>query len=92
MTYASTRVERAGRGHYKMTGDLTIRGVTHEVVLDVEEVGPTKDKQHLRFRAKGSIDRTEWGLKWSAPLEAGGVLVSEKVDIEIQIEAVTATA
>jgi polyisoprenoid-binding protein YceI len=88
MTYKSTRIERAGAGRYKMTGDLTIRGVTHEVVLDVEEVGSAKGQgnQRVLFRAKGSINRADWGLKFQ--LEAGGVLVSEKVDVDIEIAAV----
>jgi polyisoprenoid-binding protein YceI len=91
MTYRSKRIERAGSGHYKMTGDLTIRGVTHDVVLDVEErKGP--GGQPVRFHAKGSMNRSDWGLTWQAALEAGGVLVSEKVDIDIEIQAVRTSA
>lgn len=90
MTFVSKRVEKSGDG-LKVTGDLTIRGTTHEVVLDVEETGRGKDpwgQDRVGFAAKTTIDRTRWGLTWNAALEAGGVLVSEKVEILVEVQAV----
>jgi polyisoprenoid-binding protein YceI len=91
ITFKSRRVEVAGPKKYKAVGDLTIHGVTREVALDVEELGTGKDpwgNQRVLFNAKASIDRTDFGLKWNQVLEAGGVLVGERVDIEIDVEAV----
>lgn len=90
MTFASKRVDKSG-GDLRLIGDLTIRGETHEVALEVEETGRGKDpwgQDRVGFAAKTTIDRTKWGLKWNAALEAGGVLVSEKVDITIEIQAI----
>jgi polyisoprenoid-binding protein YceI len=91
ITFKSTKVESAGPKHYKVTGDLTIRDATHPVVLDVEELGSGKDPwggTRLAFSAKASIDRREFGLKWNQALETGGVLVGEKVDIELDVQVV----
>ncbi len=91
MTFVSTHVEKAADDRYRMDGDLTIRGVTRPVTLDVEMLGRAKDpwgKERAVFSARTSVDRTEFGLRWNQPLEGGGVLVSNKVDIEIEIEAV----
>lgn len=91
MTFASKRVEVAGEGRFKVTGDLTIRDATHELTLDVEQTGGGKDpwgNQRLGFVAKGSLQRSEFGLKWNQALEAGGVLVSDKVDLEVEVQVV----
>ncbi|MCL2449003.1 MAG: YceI family protein [Polyangiaceae bacterium] len=93
ITFKSRRVESAGAKKYKVTGDLTIHGITHEVPLDVEELGGAKDpwgNQRTIFAAKTAIDRTDFGLKWNQALETGGVLVGERVEIEIEVEAVAA--
>jgi polyisoprenoid-binding protein YceI len=90
MTFKSKSVERAGSG-YKVAGDLTIRDVTRPITLDVEATGGGKDpwgNQRLGFTAKATINRTDWGLKWNQALEAGGVLVSEKVEIEAEVQAI----
>lgn len=89
--FASTRVESAGKESYRVYGKLTIRDVTREVVLDVEHLGKAKDpwgNQRLAFSASTSIDRGDFGLKWNQALEAGGVLVSERVDIQLEAQAV----
>ncbi len=91
ITFKSRKVEPSGARKYKVTGDLGIRGVTHEAVLDVEETGKGKDpwgNQRVAFLAKGSINRQDYGLKWNQALEAGGVLVGEKVEIEIDVQAI----
>jgi polyisoprenoid-binding protein YceI len=91
MVFKSKRIEPSGKGHYKVTGDLTMRDVTRELALDVEETGRGKDpwgNERLGFSAKGSLSRVQWGLKWNQALEAGGVLVSDKVDIEVEAQVV----
>jgi polyisoprenoid-binding protein YceI len=91
MVFKSKRVEAAGQGRYKVVGDLTIRDQTHEVTLDVEETGRGKDpwgNERIGFSAKGSLSREQWGLRWNQALEAGGVLVSDKVDIEVEAQVI----
>jgi len=91
VTFKSKRIERAGEKKYKLVGDLTIRDTTREVTLDVEQTGGGKDpwgNQRLGFSAKGAINRSDWGLKWNQTLEAGGVLVSDKVDIEVEAQVI----
>jgi polyisoprenoid-binding protein YceI len=91
LAFKSKRVEPSGAGRYKLTGDLTIRDVTREVTLDVEQTGGGKDpwgNERVGFSLKGSIQRSDWGLKWNQALEAGGVLVSDKVEIEAEVQAI----
>jgi len=95
ITFQGTRVENLGGGRLRLTGDLTIRAVTRSVVLDVEYAGQTKDpwgNVRAGFTAKTSVERKDFGLGWNQVLEAGGVLVGERVDIEIEVEAVKQTA
>lgn len=90
ITFKSKKIEKAGAG-LRMTGDLTMRGVTKEVVLDVEgPVAPVKVRDSFRTAASATtrINRKEWGLTWNRALEAGGVTVSDEVDIEIEVEMV----
>jgi polyisoprenoid-binding protein YceI len=92
ITFVSRRVQRASDKKYAVTGDLTIRGISHDVSLDVEELGRGKDpwgNARIAFGAKATIERTDYGLKWNQTLEAGGLLVGEKVEFEIDIQAVT---
>ncbi|HLU34292.1 MAG TPA: YceI family protein [Thermomicrobiales bacterium] len=91
ITFKSTRIEAGkGSGDYKVYGDLTMNGVTKEVVLDAEftgkgvsPMGPTV----YGFSATTTLNRKDFGMNWNAALEAGGVLVSDEVKIEIEIEA-----
>ena len=90
ITFKSKRVEGKG-ADLKVIGDLTIRGVMHEVTLDVEYAGGGKDpwgNERAGFAAKTSLNRKDYGLSWNAALETGGVLVGEKVEIEIDVEAI----
>lgn len=94
ITFKSSHVEKLGDDRLRIAGNLTIRGVTREVVLNAEHAGQTKDPWgNLRagFAAKASIDRKDFGLTWNQLLEAGGVMVGERVDIEIEVEAVKQT-
>ncbi len=95
ITFNSTRVEKLGEERLRVLGDLTIRGATREVVLDVEYAGQTKDpwgNVRAGFTAKTSIDRKDFGLTWNQLLEAGGVMVGDRVEIEIEVEAVKQAA
>lgn len=90
LTFKSKRVEGKG-GDLKVIGDLTIRGTTHEVTLDVEYAGGGKDpwgNERAGFSGKTSINRKDYGLTWNSTLETGGLLVGEKVEIEIDVEAI----
>jgi len=92
LTFESTRIERDG-DDYVVTGNLTIRDVTRAVQLKVESLGRTKDPwggERAGFSASTSINRKDFGLSWNVALETGGVLVGEKIDIGIEIEAVRA--
>lgn len=95
ITYVSKTIERKGDDKLRVVGDLTIRGVTREVPLEVELTGRGKDpwgNERAGFTAKTSIDRKEFGLSWNQVLEAGGVLVGEKIEIEVEVEAVKQVA
>ena len=94
-TFKSKRVEKLADDHLRIHGDLTIRDVTREVVLDTEYGGQGKDpwgNERVAFTAKTSLDRGEFGLRWNQVLETGGVLVGERVDIEIEVQAIQASA
>lgn len=76
---------------YVLTGNLTIKDVTKEVKLEVEFGGTNKDpwgNEKAGFSIKGKINRKDWGLNWNAALETGGVLVSEEVKIEGEVQFV----
>jgi polyisoprenoid-binding protein YceI len=89
ITFRSTRVEPDG-DDLKVTGDLTIRGVTHQVVLDAEFNGQGTNpwgQQVISYSATTKVNRKEFGLNWNAALETGGMLVGDDVKISIEIEA-----
>ena len=91
LTFKSTRVEKLGPDHGRLTGDLTIRGATHAVTLDVEYNGQAKSpwgSTSAGFTARAKVNRKDFGLNWNVALEAGGVLVSDTVNIEIEAEIV----
>lgn len=91
MTFVSKLVTKTSDGAFEVTGDLTIRGVTKELRLAVEQTGSGKDpwgNARLGFAAKGSLSRGDFGLTWNQALEAGGVLVSDKVDIDVEVQVV----
>ncbi|QDE84041.1 YceI family protein [Myxococcus xanthus] len=95
ITFKSTKVEKASGNGLKVTGNLTIRDVTREVVLDAEQLGVGKDpwgNVKAAFEAKTSVDRRDFGLTWNQALETGGVLVGEKIEIAIEVQSVKAQA
>ena len=91
LRFVAKRVQARSGNEVDVVGDLTIKGITREVVLRVEQHGQTKDPWgNLRaaFTAKTSIDRKDFGLTWNQVLETGGVMVGDRVEIEAEIEAV----
>lgn len=89
ITFTSRRVEGQPTRSFKLIGDLTIRGVTREVALDVEYQGGGKDpwgNQRMGFSASGKLDRKEFGLTWNQVLEAGGLTVGDEVKFTIDVE------
>jgi polyisoprenoid-binding protein YceI len=94
LSFKSTRIRRAGDGELGVTGELTIHGVTREVVFDVE--GPTpaaKDpwgNTRIGLSATTKINRKDFGLTWNAALETGGILVGDEVTITLDVQFVKA--
>lgn len=91
ITFQSKRVEVEDANNWRVVGDLTIRDVTREVVLDTEYLGQIQDwegKQRAGFTAETRLSRKEFGLKWNAALESGGVVVGDQVRVTIHIEAI----
>ena len=90
LTFRSKAVEKKG-DKLALLGELTIRGVTQPVTLEIEETGRGKDpwgQQRVAFSGHTKIKRGDFGLKWNQALEAGGVLVGEDVQIDVDVEAV----
>jgi len=90
ITFKSTVVESAGEQRYRVTGDLTIHGVTKPVVLDVMEEGRTKDPwggERIGFSATTRIDRRDFGLTWNQLIESGGLVVGNEIRISLEVEA-----
>ena len=90
-TFHSTKVERRGEDRLLVTGDLTIRGITKPVTLDVTVEGKFKDmqgKERYGFSASTSFSRKEFGLEWNVALESGGWLVSDKITIAIDAQVI----
>ena len=96
ITFRSTRVEPgADEGTFRVIGDLTIRGTTREVVLNVESQGHVRDPwggERVGFSATAKIKRSEFGLKWNVVLESGGLTVGDDVKIEIEAELIKQAA
>jgi polyisoprenoid-binding protein YceI len=89
ITFRSKRIEGKSNDALRVVGDLTIRDVTREVVLDVELLGRAKDpwgQEHAAFEANTKINRADYGLTWNAALEAGGMLVGDEVKISIEAQ------
>ena len=94
MTFKSTSVDVNSRQRFKVTGELTLRGVTKPVVLDVEYGGRTNHQERgerIRFSAHTRINRKDFGVGFNQVLDSGGVAVGEKVDITIEVEAMRAS-
>lgn len=91
ITFRSTRVEQASENEYYVTGDLTIRGITKPVTVNFQLNGSAVDPWgnfRVGFEGQTTINRKDWGVSFNAAMEAGGVLVSDKVNLEFEVEAV----
>ena len=91
ISFVSTAVEQVDADTYRLTGDLTIKGVTKPVTVDFEYTGAAVDpygNQRIGFEGRTTVNRKDWGVNWNAALEAGGVLVSEKVTLEFEVSAI----
>lgn len=92
MTFVSKKVAKAGKDRLKVTGDLTLHGVTKQVVLDVEPISKESKDPWGNIRrgttATTKIDRKDFGLTWNKGLETGGVLVGDEINITLEIEMI----
>ena len=95
IAFRSASVEQVDAETYKVFGDLTIKGVTKPVTVDFELTGAATDpfgNKRIGLEGKTTVNRKDWGVNWNAALEAGGVLVSEKVTLEVEVSAVKTEA
>ena len=93
ITFASTAAEQVDDSTFRLTGDLTIKGVTRSVSIDFEHTGAARDpfgNVRVGFEGSTTISRSDYGVTFNAALETGGVLVSEKVVLEFEISAIKA--
>ncbi|MEU4729365.1 YceI family protein [Streptomyces sp. NPDC023588] len=91
MTFRSTEARQLGGDAYRVTGELTIKDVTRPLAIDLEFTGSAKDvygNERVGFEGSAEILRSDWGLTWNAALEAGGVMVSDKVKLTFDISAI----
>ncbi|MGE0359793.1 MAG: YceI family protein [Vicinamibacterales bacterium] len=93
-TFKSSGIEKRG-DDYRLVGQLTLKGISREIALDVESLGTVKDpwgNQRAAFSARTTLDRKAFGLGWNQVLETGGVMVGDTVTLEIEVEAVRQAA
>jgi polyisoprenoid-binding protein YceI len=91
LSFRSTEVEQVDDEIYRVTGDLTIKDVTRPVTVDFTLTGSARDpwgQMRVGFEGALAIRRADWGLTWNTPLDTGGVLVSDKIQIEFDVSAV----
>lgn len=89
MTFRSTKIEKTGDSSYKMTGDLTMRDTTKKVELKVEHGGTATDpygQTKAGFEINGKVNRKEFGLKWNAVTEAGNMVVSDEIRLDLNVQ------
>ena len=94
ITFETTSVEPVDDTTFRVTGDLTIRGVTRPVTFDLDYNGSAIDpfgNRRVGFEGSVQVNRKDWGITWNAPLELGGVIVSDKVTLEFDISAIKST-
>jgi polyisoprenoid-binding protein YceI len=89
--FVSTGVEAVDEANFQVTGDLTIKGVTKPVTIDFEYTGTAMDpfgNRRIGLEGTVTVNRKDWGISFNAPLETGGVLISEKVVLEFEVSAI----
>ncbi len=90
MTFKATTIEKTDDNEYNVTGDLTLRGTTKSETFSVVFEGTGQDpwgNEKAGFAVEGKLKRSDYGLTWNAPLEAGGVLVGDQIKIALQLQA-----
>jgi polyisoprenoid-binding protein YceI len=95
ITFASTRVEPAGDKRFTLIGNLTMHGVTREIALECLEEGRGGDPwggERMAFSASATVDRRDFGLRWSQALETGGLVVGNDVRISLEVQFVKQAA
>ena len=93
ITFKSSKVTAKGQNQYDVTGTLTMHGVAKEVTLPVTLAGPVKDprgNEKVGFEATAKLNRKDYGISWNRALDAGGVVVSDEVQVTINLEAAKA--
>ncbi|NSL88777.1 YceI family protein [Chitinophaga solisilvae] len=91
ISFISKKVKKIDEENYKLLGDLTIKGQTHPIELEVVHSGVTKDpwgQEKAGFALKGRLHRTDYGLRWNATTEAGGIVLSDEVKLNMEIQLV----
>ena len=91
VTFESTVVTTLGDDRYRVTGDLTIKAITRPVDLDLTYQGSCVDPYNqlrVGIEGSGSLKRSDWGLTWNAALEAGGLVLSDRIDLELDVSAI----
>lgn len=89
--FAASAVQHLDGDTYRMTGDLTIKDVTRPITIDLDHTGAATDpfgNERIGFEGSAQLSRKDFGLTWNAPLEAGGVLVGDKVTLELDLSAI----
>ena len=90
LTFTSKSISDHGNGQYRLSGTLSLNGITHDQDLDVEfngtEVYPMDNSTHAGFTATGSLQRSDYGVKFDVPLAAGGFAIGDKVGLELNIQ------
>jgi polyisoprenoid-binding protein YceI len=93
LTFRSTSAEQVKDDLYRLTGDLTVKGVTRPVTVEFDYTGSAKDpfgNLRVGFEGRAEINRKDWDLTWNTALETGGFLVSDKIKLEIDVSAIKA--
>lgn len=92
ITFANSKVEQTDEKHARVTGGLTIKGITKDVVLDVtyegQQTNPFTGQATAGFNATTTINRKDWGIEWNQTLETGGIMVGDEIEINIEVELV----
>lgn len=89
--FTSTSVEAAGDDAFLVSGDLTIRGVTNPVTIDFEFTGAATDpfgNDRVGFEGRAEVNRKDWGMNWNAALDAGGVMIGDRVTLDFDVSAI----
>ena len=91
ITFRSTSAEEVDSDTYKLVGDLTIKDKSHPVTLELDFQGSSPDpfgNTRAGFEGKTTVNRKDWGLTWNVAIEGGGILVGEKVKLELDVSAI----